>query len=144
MRFRGVIVEHYGIIDGKEKHNSYLDKYAPFTFDELKEKINKEYNENLTKCYAINFYKSEHRWAWKAAIDKFEKVLPWTGNGKFGGGSFGQEESSQYFFAVNVQLAIDLLMLIAGKFSVTAPIEIVKRNEFEEQKIEDKLIVFIR
>ncbi|MCZ2130383.1 MAG: hypothetical protein LC109_08960 [Bacteroidia bacterium] len=144
VRFKGVIVEHYGMLNGKENHKSYLDKYAPFTFDEIEEKIANKFNDDLTKCYAINFYKCEHRWAWKAATDKFGKVLPWTGNGKFGGGSFGQDESTQYFFAVDVQIAIDLLILIGKKFNVTAPIEIVRRNEFEEQKAENKLVIFTR
>lgn len=144
VRIQGIIVEHYGIINGKENHKSYLDKYAPFTFDEIAEKIGREFKDDLTECYAINFYKREHYGAWKAAIDLFEKVLPWTGNGIIGGGSFKHDKSSQYFFAVDVKLSIDLLLLIGEKLNITAPIEIVRQNGFEEQNDEDKLTIFLR
>lgn len=129
-RFEGVIVKHYGQINGNEKIETFLDEYAPFTYDELQKVIERAgYNRELGKCYSINFFESSHRWSWDNAIKKFKQKLVWTGNGVPGGGTFGAEESGQLFYAVDEKLALELLLSLRIEYQIKAPIEVVRQEE---------------
>lgn len=144
MRFSGVIVEHYGVVGGNETIKSFLDEYAPFTFDKLELKIRDEFNDDLEKDYTINFYTWKSSSDWEDALTQFKQELLWSGNGYYGGGGWDEDESSEWFYAVNEKLALELLLSIGEKFSIKAPIEIVRHDEIEGKKKWSDTIIYKR
>ena len=134
-RYSGVIVKHKGALGGEETIETLLDEYAPFSFDALKEKIEAEYSADMKKCYSINFYNRKDYKVWKEALSEFEQKLIWTGNGTCGGDFYSKEKCGSSFYVVNEKLAIELLLQLGEKYTVVAPIEIVREEVIEGEDI---------
>jgi len=129
-RIDGLLCVHTGIIGGQEKLEVTLDVYAPFTYDNIEEKIENEgYGSQCDISFTIKFNGWDNIHSWQDALDEFETELLWNGIGTKGGGSYGGNEREEWFYAVDEELAMKLLLDLGEKYKAKGKIEVYRNND---------------
>lgn len=139
----GLLCIHTGIVGGQENLEVKLDKYAPFTFDNLEEKIKKEgYGNQCDISFSIKFNGWNNINSWSDALADFEIELLWQGLGQKGGGSYAGEEREEWFYSVDEELALNLLLDLGKKYKAKGKIEVYRNNDdngiFDDDETDEK------
>lgn len=125
----GLLCVHTGIVGEQENLEVILDKYAPFTFDNLEEKIKNDGYGNHDISYTIKFNGWNNIHSWQEALNEFETELLWNGIGTKGGGSYRGEKREEWFYVVDEKLTMKLLLGLGKKYNATGKIEIYRNND---------------
>lgn len=129
-RVEGLLCVHTGIVGEQENIEVKLDEYAPFTYDNLEEKINnEEYGSQYDKSFTIKFKGWKNMDSWQDALEKFETELKWQGLGQKGGGYDTEKESEEWFYAVDEELAIKLLLDLGKQHNAKGKMEVYRNND---------------
>ncbi len=139
----GLLCIHTGIVGVQENIEVMLDKYAPFTYDSLEEKIKMEgYGYKCDISFTIKFKGWNNINSWQDALNEFETELLWDGIGTKGGGSYGSEEREEWFYAVDEKRAIKMLLDLGKKHKASGNIEVYRNNSdndiFDEDNNKDE------
>lgn len=128
---KGLLCIHFGQVGGTEKIEVKLDKHAPFVFDEIKmELMQKGYDNTNYKDYTIKFNGWKNVESWADAINEFETELIWSGNGAMSGSSSNSKgKVEKWFYAVNENLALELLLKLGKKFNSNGKIQVYKNDD---------------
>lgn len=122
----GLLCVHTGIVGEQENLEVTLDKYAPFTYDKLEEEIkNDGYGNQCDISFTIKFNGWDNINSWSNALAEFETELLWSGLGTKGGsGSYGDGEREEWFYVVDMELAMKMLLDLGEKYNAKGKIEI--------------------
>jgi hypothetical protein len=131
----GLLCIQNGQVDGFYKLELRLDKFAPFTFDELIRKITKEgYALHSNDRYSIQFKGFDSFDNWSPALEEFEKELLWNGIGQLGCESFDDlGVYEKYFYTVNQELALNIIIESAKKYGLKGNMKVVKNEVLYKQ-----------
>ena len=139
----GLLCIHTGQIGGQESLEVTLDEYAPFTYDNLVEKIEKEgYGNQCDKSFTIKFNGWNNIHSWQEVLTEFELELLWQGIGTKGGGSYGGDEREEWFYAVDEPLAMKLLIDLGKKYKATGKIEVYRNDDNEKEESRNEILVY--
>jgi len=133
----GLLCVHTGIVGEQENLAVTLDKYAPFTYDNLEKKVEKDgYGNQCDISFTIKFNGWNNINSWSDALAEFETELLWSGLGTKGGGSYDDGEREEWFYAVDEELAMKLLLDLGKKYKAEGKIEVYRNyaeiDEFDE------------
>lgn len=125
----GLLCVHTGIVGEHENLEVTLDAYAPFTYDTLVEKIEKQgYGYDCAKSFTIKFKGWNHILSWQNALADFEIELLWCGLGEKGGGYEQEDEKEERFYSVDEELAMKLLLDLGKQHHATGKIEMYRNH----------------
>lgn len=123
----GLLCVHSGIVGGQENLEVTLDKYAPFTYDSLEEKNEKDgYGNQWDISFVIKFNGWENINSWSEALAEFEIELLWQGLGQKDGGIYDDDKREEWFCSVDEELAMKLLLDLGKKYDAKGKIEIYR------------------
>lgn len=125
----GLLCVHTGVVGGQENIAVTLDKYAPFTYDSLEKQIEKDgYGNQCDISFTIIFNGWNNINSWSDALADFEIELLWQGLGHKGGGSYSGDEREEWFYGVDEELAMKILLDLGEKYKAKGKIEIYRNN----------------
>lgn len=139
----GLLCIHTGVVGGQENITVKLDKYAPFTYDSLEKQIEKDgYGNQCDISFTIKFNGWDNINSWSDSLADFEIELLWQGLGQKGGGSYAGEEREEWFYSVDEELAMKLLLDLGKKYKAKGKIEVYRNNDdndiFDDDETDDK------
>lgn len=145
----GLLCVHSGIVGGQENLEVTLDKYAPFTYNSLEEKIEKDgYGNQWDISFVIKFNGWENINSWSEALAEFEIELMWQGLGQKDGGIYDDDKREEWFCSVNEELAMKLLLDLGKKYDAKGKIEIYREIdvmdilENDDNKSVERILIY--
>lgn len=143
-RVDGLLCVHKGIVGGQENLEVKLDEYAPFTYDNLEEKIEKDgYGNQCDISFTIKFNGWNNINSWSDALAEFETELLWSGIGTKDGGSYVNGEREEWFYAVDEELTMKLLLDLGKKHNATGKIEVYRNDDSDNEDEESRNEILI-
>lgn len=136
----GLLCVHTGIVGEQENLEVTLDEYAPFTYDKLKKEIeNDGYGSQCDISFTIKINDRNNDSSWIQVLAEFEIELLWNGLGVNSGSSYSDEERKSWFYVVDEELAMKLLLDLGEKYKAKEKIEVYSGytmfDEFKENDI---------
>ena len=145
----GLLCVHTGVVGGQENLEVTLDEYAPFTYDNLEEKIKKDgYGNQCDISFTIKFNGWENINSWSDALADFEIELLWQGLGQKGGGIYDGGKREEWFYSVDEELTVKLLLYLGKKHKAKGKIEVYRTHndndifDDSEDKDENRTLIY--
>lgn len=136
----GLLCIHTGLVGEHEKIKVKLDKYAPFTYDNLVKKIkNAGYGNQCNIGFIIHVKGCSSINNWREALDEYVEELKWQGIGKQTALMHSKEELKLYFYSVNQNLALGLLSGLSEKYKIKSKIDVYRCDD-DDKIFDDEIL----